>query len=291
MTRLSRIYFFVVILILTCCSFCERESSLPQTELSFSVDTLFLVKIGDAPGMINQKYFYPSLFRVAENYMYVMLRDGKTLIYNLRGEFIAEKVLPVNVRYIRNIAACKNGLIIIGMKKIYQIDTAFSLVDSFDYYPGTLVANTFIIHENVYLSTYLDTTPNLLVFNTNDFSLKQITPLSIWGAKYPDGFGYPFSDEKDTSVKLYKGASKKLMVAMNPVGKNGSCIDEISVYDFVTKRLVDLDGFCYGVYVTNSPSDAFQFINDSTAIFTVRYYDEGRRERDCVFYRIIFSTN
>jgi hypothetical protein len=269
----------------------------------FSIDTLVCVKYGNELDKLTRSPINPRLFRATNENIYVFQSDGSVLTYDKNGAFAERNKIPLkNPGNIMDIASNKDGLVLIDFYKIYYLNHQFKLIDSVDYPKNLTVGQQFCIHENVYLNNF-DTIKPLIRFNINSRSFTAINRLSIWGPKSADCIVNPFPPISYLHAYEFAGASTKLIIACR---YNDRMNGIHALFNTTKCTSWDLFGFDYDVFPTTNPWDHFQFIDDTTAIFYVRYFDKmgpfsevlramklsnGLVERDCVFYRIRFSTN
>ncbi len=137
---------------------------------------------------------------------------------------------------------------------------------------------------------------------------------SVWGIESKKNCINPFNLDSLWGDSHFVGASKKIIVIDST--NNYNLRKKLTIFN-VSKGVVKiLANFDYFINPTISPGSALQFIDDTTAIFNVRYQDErdtclDQRDceeynsspssdpngviryvpRNCVFYRIKFLMN
>jgi hypothetical protein len=263
----------------------------------FVVDTLLTVNYDDSIYKISA-FGYPELFCATSEFIYFYLLDGNILIFDIRGEFITKKNINKKPCDIACLSPNKTGLIIVGFHKIYYLNNDLIMIDSIENDPRCAIGQQFNIFRNIYFMSWRCRELNSIVrFDIDHRSFSCIKLASVWKITSPSCVQNPFSG--NNHAYTFSGASKKIIITSKGLGEDRL----YRMLDLEKCSSTDMIGFNYDVNPTVSPYNTFQFINDTTAIFNVRYFGHvpaaqqnsarqiGPKAYYFVFYRITFNEN
>jgi hypothetical protein len=308
--------------------FSKIATSQSKTDLLFRIDTLFKIDYGDQLYMELNEIIYEGnkghIFTANNDNVLVYETDGAFSVYDKQGVLTKKTKIPfqletdffhyyrvgkytnrkkfpfINPTYIDDIACTENQIVLFYAFKIYILDNHLRVTDSLDYPENRRFDCNFTINDTIFLK-YTNDDHLVMKLNLPTRTFETIPYDSIWGNRSAK---CNVVQSQEAYYDL-NGASSYLIIGDKTNPSMISGFDPLTLFNVKNCTKEDLHEFPYQVYPP-SGWDRFVFINDTTAVFTVLYYNDlrpwlkpcyylpvirGLFPRDLVFYKINFPSN